>query len=646
MFADLLSYAQRHYFSQPCPQYYCILCQADLHGGGRGRRNSFRFSDQMISDTVRVLFELKKLGVRKAEILRLMLLSLAFAVFEGVGIGLLLPVLQYAEGKGGSVDAGDGAMLSRVLEILSLEGSRYVLPALLFIAFVPVVIRSALQYFRDTEAARIRFKVASALRCRGASAIIFSRESFLRGHSKGEMLNSLTAETDRAAEAIASRMVFMNGALLLGIYLVLLFAIAPSLTLLCLLAAAPVSWIFRRHGKIVSRLSVSVSDRYRAFSRGANEFLSGIVTVKMKNGEKSAVQELEKEVDGIRDSMFRLEKLRILVESTMFPFVVLLAFLVIFIAVGSAGIGIAGLSVFMYIMVRLVPQLTLMNSMWSHMHGCMGSFENLDRFIRGAEARRERQGMSGKPEKIRSAIEFAGVDFSYPESKVMDFELKDIRCRLPAGSLTAIVGPSGAGKSTLVRLLTAFEIPQKGDILFDGISLQSYPPWAVRRMIALVPQEPFLFNDTIRMNLTYGLNPDISDRKVKEVLGICFEKDFLEGLTAGLDTVVGEGGQLFSLGQAQRLVIAQAILAEPEVLILDEPTSALDSESEERIRGILLSLKGSMTIVVIAHRFTTIRDADQVLLLGRGRIRGQGRHEDLLRDNRMYRKLFERQRIV
>jgi subfamily B ATP-binding cassette protein MsbA len=242
--------------------------------------------------------------------------------------------------------------------------------------------------------------------------------------------------------------------------------------------------------------------------------------------------------------------------------------------------------------------------------------------------------------RLRGDISFDRVTFAYQEGTPV---LRDVAARIPAGTVCALVGPSGAGKSTFVNLVPRFYEAGAGSVAIDGIDVRAMRLSDLRRNIALVSQEPVLFNDTIYHNLLLG-RQDASREEVMAAARDANADDFIRAFPAGYDTVVGERGVLVSGGQKQRVAIARAFLRNAPVLILDEATSALDSESEAAIQAALKKLMVGKTVLIIAHRFSTIRDASMILVFDQGEIVATGGHGQLYETNPLYRSLYDRQR--
>jgi ATP-binding cassette subfamily B protein len=239
----------------------------------------------------------------------------------------------------------------------------------------------------------------------------------------------------------------------------------------------------------------------------------------------------------------------------------------------------------------------------------------------------------------RGAVAFRNVDFRYdPRRRI----LADIDFEVPPGASLAIVGPSGAGKSTIARLLFRFYDVDGGTIEIDGQDIRDVTQDSLRRAIGVVPQDTVLFNDTIFYNVAYG-RPGASRAEIEEAARLARIHDFVAGLPDGYDTMVGERGLKLSGGEKQRVAIARVILKAPQILIFDEATSALDTKTEREIQASLAEVATDRTTLAIAHRLSTVVDADQILVLDHGRIVERGHHRDLLARGGVYAAMWARQ---
>jgi ABC-type multidrug transport system fused ATPase/permease subunit len=297
--------------------------------------------------------------------------------------------------------------------------------------------------------------------------------------------------------------------------------------------------------------------------------------------------------------------------------------------------GLISFTLYLGLVIAPVAQIVSIGSQLSE------AFAGLERMreILGETTEDAEDSMKAPVERIRGDIEFRDVSFEYKEGTPV---LRQVSFTAPAGTSTALVGPSGSGKSTMISLIAAFHRPTSGAILVDGRDLNDLRLGDYRSNLGMVPQDSFLFAGSIAENISLG-NPKADQDEVREAAHIAHVDEFAEGFEEGYETVVGERGVKLSGGQKQRVAIARAVVADPTILILDEATSSLDSESEALIQDGLDKLMQGRTTFVIAHRLSTVRRVNQILVLEAGRIVERGTHEELLRLGGRYRTLYEKQ---
>ena len=305
-----------------------------------------------------------------------------------------------------------------------------------------------------------------------------------------------------------------------------------------------------------------------------------------------------------------------------------------------AGFVFYSIKMFQAQSAQLMLILVIFARMWPRISGIQSNLEQFGSIIPSFKSLMDLQTESKKsqelneeslqkvePTYIIKGLECKNVSFRYDQNQ-SQYALENINIQIPANYMTAIVGPSGAGKSTLIDVLMGLNQPENGEVSIDGIPLTNKNLVALRRSLSYVPQDPFLFNATIRENL-HMIEPTATEEQIWEALEFSSAAEFVKKLPQGLDTLIGDRGIRLSGGERQRIVLARAILRKPSILVLDEATSALDTENERKIQEAIEQLKGKMTIIVIAHRLSTIRNADQVIVLDKGRVVQNGEFDQL-----------------
>jgi subfamily B ATP-binding cassette protein MsbA len=297
---------------------------------------------------------------------------------------------------------------------------------------------------------------------------------------------------------------------------------------------------------------------------------------------------------------------------------------------------------FIVALLMLYQPVKRLNGIYNIFQQALGSSQRVFEYLAHPHDVREMHRAAAMQPFARSIV-FENVGFYYPEHE-REPTLDGIDLAVNAGEVVAIVGPSGAGKSTLLNLFPRFFDPTAGRVLIDGRDIRDVTLASLRDQIAIVTQETFLFDDTVRNNIAYG-RPDVPAEAVKRAATSAIAAEFIEAMPEGYETHLGERGQRLSGGQRQRIAIARALLKDAPILLLDEATSHLDSEAEMLVQQALANLMQGRTVIVVAHRLSTIRSADKIVVLEDGRVVDVGPHDRLLGRCAVYRRLFELQSV-
>jgi ATP-binding cassette subfamily B protein len=418
---------------------------------------------------------------------------------------------------------------------------------------------------------------------------------------------------------------------------VVFFAASPMVGLVAFLPIPLIVW-----GSVVYQKRLS--PRYQRVRESAGDLgallannLSGIATIRAFSAEE---RESER-VEGMSDRYRVANRNAIRLSSAFVPIIrlaILCGFTLTLILGGRATLDgameVGVFSVLVYMTQRLLWPLTRLGETFDLYQRAMASTRRILDLL--AVAPTIRPGSGRLPHPVQGEIEFHSVNFAYSDGRLI---LDNLSLKVPAGETHAIVGATGAGKSTLVKLLLRLYDPTSGRITFDGNDLRGLSFESVRHSIGYVGQDVFLFQGTVRENLSYG-RPDATEAEIEEAAALAEATEFIKELPLGYDTIVGERGQKLSGGQRQRLSIARAILRDPPVLVLDEATSSVDNETEAAIQHSLDIVGKDRTVIVIAHRLSTVRFADRIHVLDDGRLIEAGTHDELVASGGLYAALW------
>lgn len=579
------------------------------------------------------------LGISSREVTLLVGLGLIAAIFEGVGIGLLVPVLEYvAQGPRVFESSRLAAATARIVAPLGIAPG---LPLLFVAAFIPVIGRQAIRYLRQVYAARIRFAAMARIRRRGAAALLEADLAFVLGRGEARLVAALTTEVERCASALPMFLQLLESALLIGLYLSMLFVLAaplvPVVVTAMLLAAVTIRVKIRR----TEQWGNDVAAQVRALQSAIAERLIGFRLVKLRGREGEEGAFLARLADELSASQTRISVLKEALYASIEPIMVAGVFLSLYVAIGVLGVGLASVGVFGLIVTRLVPLVQQVNDARLGIAALVGGLEEIAGQAEAARATAV-PASGGVPFLgLRKAIVFDNVGFRY-DSDGDNWALRDVSFRVTPGSLTAIVGRSGAGKSTLLDLVPRLRSATCGEVRIDGVPLDRFDVMSLRRAIGFVDQQGFLFEGTIAENIAYGA-PSAGLEAIADAARRAHAAEFIERLPQGYSTPVGHQGHRLSVGQRQRVCIARMLLQDPDILLLDEPTSALDGESEQYIRAVLDEVRTRKAVLVVAHRLSTIRSADQIIVLDGGRVVECGSHDALFAQFGIYHQLFDLQ---
>ncbi len=563
----------------------------------------------------------------------LLALGLVSSLTAGVGLVLMVPLLSLVgiETGGGTTEVFVGSVQS-ALTTLGIAPSA---PVLLTLNALLLVFTAALSRYQSIVEPRIYESFVLSQRLRLFEALTDARWRFVVNERASNNLHLLTSEVDRLGGAAQRVVSLFTRVLKVVVHLAVAIMLSPLLTLLVVASGAVLVLISQPLARLARARGKEVSATYREMYRAINEHLSGLKTVKAHGLEGRAVDDFEARAAAAADAVVDVSRNDANVSFVLQVGSTLMLTAIVWVALGLSGVTPAGLILLLYLFARLVPLLTGLQSGFQSLMTKLSAVELLDEALTRFDAEREAGAGSLKPAAgeglalpplLSGGIELRGVSFDYRAGEERNV-LRDVDLSVPVGATVAIVGPSGGGKSTLADLLIGLLSPDRGEVLIDGVRLvdAERPVW--RQRVSYVSQDVFMFHDSVRRNLQLA-NPQASDAELIDALEAA-SAGFVHELPEGLETVIGDRGVKLSGGERQRLALARALLRRPDLLVLDEATSNLDAINEARVQEAIGKLHGRVTLVVIAHRLATVKDADVIHVLVDGRIVESGTWREL-----------------
>ncbi|MBT8341640.1 MAG: ABC transporter ATP-binding protein [Desulfatitalea sp.] len=544
-------------------------------------------------------------------------LALGLFVFrgltQGVGILLIVPLLHIA----GLIDSGSQpGMPSKVLKVFDHLEISLNLVAVIILYILLVSLNSFIGYYQSTLAGKIQETVTRHLRTTLYEAMSRAEWLFFVRSKSPDFIHALTTEIQSVGLATHLVLDLAGSGILVFAYLLTAFLLSPVMAAITLVCAIALMLMLNPLNKKALRLGIRYREHTQAVSRTISEHLNGMKEIKSFSASHVFIRKFAASNLAWMREIVGFHKVR--AKSRMVNEIGAVTFIggLLYLAVTALNTPLVEILLLVFLFSRILPRVSTLHQHFQHIINALPSFLHLNEMITECQQAQEQfpgNGNGADTPSLEKEIRLTDVGFIYPGTNDR-FTFQHLNMQIPANEITAVTGPSGAGKSTLADLLMGLVWPSEGQIRIDGVPLTPDMIHQWRKMVSYVPQDTFLFHDTVRANLEL-VKSDATQAQMEEALVQASALAFIERMPKGLDTVIGERGKKLSGGERQRIALARALLKKPRLLIFDEATSSLDTENEQGIMAAIEKMRGDRTILIFTHRLSTIRNAARVIQL-------------------------------
>jgi len=554
------------------------------------------------------------------------------AFLEGVGLSFIWPILEVARSEEPITEAE--GILGGFLTAYQTVGIPFTLEFLIIGICAVMTVRFTMSFLVAWLKTILQKRYERDLRRQTFDAALDAEVGYFDEEGSDDILNAIITETRYSGKVIKSGVLSMETLFLVLVYLSVMIYIAPLLAVAALGLLGGITFVLRYVVEPAYTVGSRVASANQEVQQAVQAGTQGIRDVKLFG--------LSEEVyDGFRDSIQKytsssidLNRNRAALQDFYDLAAALVLFGLIYVGFARTGLSLGALGIFLLAMFRMSPLVSRLNSQVYNVEGNISHLVRTQDFLDELEERQEEDGERSVSDVDR--VEFDDVRFSYNDDEKV---LRGVSFEVERGGFIAFVGQSGAGKSTIVSLLARMYDPDEGEVRGDGVPIQEYDIDEWRSRVAVVRQNPFIFNDTLERNVTIG-NRDATREDVERVCEISKVDEFLDDLPNGYESQLGDDGVRLSGGQRQRVALARALLKDADFLVLDEATSDLDSSLEKEVQASIEAMDRDYGIIAIAHRLSTVKNADTIYTLDDGDIVEAGSHEELLEDEGEYAELY------
>ena len=558
------------------------------------------------------------------------------AGLEAIGLSFILPIVEIVQSPGDPAAEADGVLVVFVAAYRTL-GIPFTLGSVVMGVSLVLTVRWTSTFLVRWLRGALQVDYTRELQTRAFENALDARIAYFDREGSDDILNAIVTQAEYAGRVIKYVVNFIEQGLLSLMYLAVAFIIAPILTIFALVFLGGFSLFFRYILESGYDIGDRVADANERVQQAAQAGTQGIRDTKLFELKSELFGDFLNAVEQYARAGIKHRRNEQAIQSFYNLLTAISVFLLIYLAIAFANMSLGALGVFLFAMFKLGPKASGMNSKFYRIENNLPHLVRTQAFIDEIERNREPDAdREPVPDEVR-AVEFDDVRFSY-EGQAKE-ALSGVSFEFEKGEFIGFVGQSGAGKSTIVSLLARLYEPDSGEIRANGRSIHEMDVDEWRSRIAVVRQDPHIFNATLRYNLTIG-NRGVSQKALDRVTRIARVDEFFDGLPEGYDTQLGDDGVRLSGGQRQRVALARALLKDADVLVLDEATSDLDSNLEKQVQESIESMERNYAVIGIAHRLSTVKNADRIYTVEDGRIAEIGSHRDLVEMDGKYAELY------